>query len=212
MVSYSSVEFDEFIGIIIDNYGIREFDKGDKVCVVLDYNYPSFYFVKSANPLKELLVSVDSIFKITSAIDDEDLPKIIPLIKYGTICCYIIQNFNINSHSIIHLDASVNIYKLMSNLFKCKTTHVNSKLSDNCEISISMKDNILNILTKDNHEEHINFHFKNIFDVFGIENVKKVVDYVITNNLLADVIHITPNDFFSRTNKSSRFFDIIEIC
>lgn len=208
-VLYSSLDYDEFIGEVVDPED-SPLKKGQKVCVVLDYNNPSF-IIEAFEPLSNLSVPKDCVFPMPETIEESDYPQVLPLVKYGTISCYVMQKYNITPNTVVSVDANHNICFLMSKLFRKVTNHVlcNSHHTPS-NIHITINDNIVDI-DSDNTHEHIDFHFENVIGTFGIDNVKKVVEYVAQNRIFADVIHLSRMDSISRSNGSkSRFFDILD--
>ena len=205
-VLYSSLDYDEFIGEVIepDESGLKA---NQKVCVVLDYNNPSFKICENY-ALRD--VPTDCVFQMPDIISEEDYPQILPLIKYGTISCYVMQKYNVTPSTIVSVEANHNIYFLMSKVFKKITNHVICNSHRNSNVHITINDNIVDIDAYNIHE-HIDFHFENVINTFGIDNVKKVIEYVVQNNIFADVIHLSRKDSLNRSNGiKSRFFDILD--
>lgn len=210
-VLYSSLDYDEFIGEVIDPCG-SDLKKNQKVCVILDYNNPSFTIEEIDTPLSNLNVLRECVFPMPQSIEESDYPLVLPLIKYGTISCYVMQKYNVTPSTIVSVDASYNICCLMSKLFKKVTNNVlcNSRHKQP-NIQITINENIVDINSANTHE-HIDFHFKNVIGTFGIENVRKVMEYVAQNNIFADVIHLSRTDSLTRSKRTkSRFFDILDI-
>ena len=208
-VLYSSLDYDEFIGEVIDPED-SNLNREQKVCVILDYNKPCFGMLNIENfHLKN--VPSECVFPMPENIEYDDYPQVLPLIKYGTISCYVMQKYNITPNTVVSVNASHNICFLMSKLFKKITSHVLCN-SDHTQsnIHITINDNIVDIDSENTHE-HIDFHFENVISTFGINNVMKVVEYVGQNGIFADVIHLSRTDSFNRLkNNKSRFFDILD--
>jgi hypothetical protein len=203
-ILYASVDYDELIGKIEECSDKSPYQKGDKVCIILDYKQPSFQVLEPSTPFSTLIVSEESCIQLR--VDDETLSQLLPMIKYGTISCYILQEYNITSDTHIKIDASNNIYRIMDKFLKQKTVHISQ--NGHNDLCISFDDNILCISTNDKKEK-IDFNFESLISVFGFSNIKKIIDYIVERNMLADVIHICRGDSLSRSNKS-RFFDIID--
>ena len=210
-VLYSSIEYDEFIGTVIEIPQGSCYKIGMNVCIILDYNKRSF--VLSPN-LSSIIVSEECVFELPY-IHEDYLSLIVPLIKYGVISFYIIQNYNVTNDTRICIDSQYNIYKAFTKFFKNKLEyHETSRKSfdgASPNILISMKDNILDIDSFDKTHTHVDFNYENIMKAFGKNNVIKVVEYIIKNNIIADVVHICRGDSLSKQNSRSRFFDIINI-
>ena len=211
-ILYSSLDYDELICEVIDpeDSGLKH---GQKVCVILDYNNPIFTIslIEDTDYFHLRNVPSECVFPMPDSIEYNDYPQVLPLIKYGTISCYVMQKYNITPNTVVSVDASHNICFLMSKVFKKITNHVLCNAQHiGSNVHITINDNIVDIETDNNHE-HIDFHFENVLGTFGIDNVKKVVEYVAQNGIFADVIHLSRTDSLSRSNGSkSRFFDILD--
>lgn len=208
-VLYSSIDYDEFIGEVVDpaDSGLRP---TQKVCVVLDYSSPSFTIHELQEPLSNMTVPDGCVFPMPDSIEENDYPQVLPLIKYGTISCYVMQKYNVNPSTVVSVDANHNVCFLMSKIFKKVTSHVLCNSTTASNVHITINNNIVNIDSGAIHE-HIDFHFENVLGTFGVDNVKKVMEYVAQNRILADIIRLSRTDSLSRSNGSrSRFFDILD--
>ena len=70
-ILYSSVDYDEFIGCVIDTLPGSKYSKDMMVCIILDYNKQLFNF-NSIDPLLSLYVSEDYVFALPNNINKND--------------------------------------------------------------------------------------------------------------------------------------------
>lgn len=199
---YSCSDYDEFIATVLESSG--KFLINDTVCVVLDYHTSAL--IDSGSCLDVLDKCV---FKLPKNIDENDLPRILPIIKYGTFCCYIIQTYHICSTTRVMLDMPKNIGKVMMQFFKHKTSMIYDDHVHDADILVSYKNNIADIFQFNVHKVHIDFNFENLVDVFQKSNVEKVIQYILDEHMLADIVQLQRGDVLASSG-SSRFFHIIE--
>lgn len=211
-IIYSSSSYDEFVGKILQTTTTSTFKPQMIVCVVPDFKKPNFIFCKDCPcPLSSIIVSEDCVFEIPSC-PDFQIPMIVPLIKYGTICCYLIHVYHFTKRTTVNINCSYNLQRFWINLLTklTKLQFHNINTNDTADISIAYDDNFLDISSPTSHE-HINFNAESIVNVFGRSNVKKVIDYIVNNNITADIIHKCRGETLTKSTSRSRFFDIIDM-
>ena len=202
-ILYSSLDYDEIIGKILETSDMSEFISGERVCVLLDYTTQCFEVQN-----EHIIVSERYVFHL--GIDEIESAQIIPLIKYGTIACYIIQNYNVTADTKILINSRHNIFTALVKFFKYKTQFVSDKPNSPHNIKVNIEDSEDNItIIQDTNS--ITIPLNNFVNTFGLENIKKVIEFIVQNGLLADVIHISRGNSLSRCSSKSRFFDILDM-
>ena len=130
-ILYASADFEEFIASVFESSA--NFKKNEIIYVVLDYlSFPKIDYFSCID------ISESCLLKIPKKTELHDLPRILPMIKYGTISCYIIQKYNIDSNKKIVLDMPNNIRKLMMNFFKQKTLLIYNDIKQKNEIFLKI--------------------------------------------------------------------------
>lgn len=207
-VSCCSSDLEELVATVVETFEGSLFRCGDRVFAVVDYRSCRLRFSKDRGPLSSMMLPETHVFRIPDALDDVECPQLIPLIKCGTICFYALQTHKISEHTIVALDCDCNVSHLMSRILRRITKHIHPADYANAHVRIRWHEDALEIESK-GKLERIDFSVSNVIDVFGLDNVRKVIEYVAENDIRADVIH---RPTFSRSPSSrSRFFDVIDV-
>ena len=200
-ISYSNNNYDEIVGYLLED--CDGYNKGDMVYVFLDYDSND---LKINNEL--LTISKDNILKIT---DIESCILLLPVIKYGTIILNIIEELKLTIDSHIEIKCPYNIYHLFNKFLKCKHLNwVSEKDIIKCsDVTIIIKGDIV-IASNQNTIITHNLADVSFIKTYGIETIKKMIDYSLENNIYADVSYIYYKCIRSNLHENkSRFFNII---
>lgn len=200
-INYTSNIYDEVLGDIEED--TINYKKGDPVFALLDFNESELIINDN-----HLIVPEKYVLKLNNE------PKILPLLKYGTIIYNIIKKFDINNKSTIEIVSDYNIFFLLSKYIK-KYTNKMIWLQDKNDmkyedLSIIIQGNDIYIYYK-KYILYYNLNEHSIYDIFGIDNIKEAIEYSIKNNIYADISHISTNELpnISHNMKKCRFIDII---
>lgn len=200
-----SPDYEELVARVAEAREGSSFRVGDRVFAVVDYRSPRLRL--SREPLS-LTLPESRVFRIPDSIDDTECPQLIPLIKFGTICCYAMQRHNVTPQTCIALDCDSNAFHLMARVLRRVTKNVCAGNAQDFDLRIRCRGGDLEF-EAGGARERVDLSSSNVLDVFGLENVKKVMEYVAECDLRADVIH-RPAPARLPSSKS-RFFEVIDV-
>jgi hypothetical protein len=203
-IRYTSNIYDEILGEIL--IGNNDYKIGETVFVLLDYNKNDFNITND-------ILTVPS--KYIIKINNDYLPQLLPLIRYGTIIYNIIRLFNINKKSKIEIYSDYNIFFLLSKYIKLYTNNIQwvediNKIKQ-VDISVIINGNIIEIYNK-SIKVCYDLTDVSIFDLYGIENIKEVLDYSEKHDIYADILYVYISEvrnIRNLHNKNTRFIDVI---
>lgn len=203
-IKYISNIYDEILGEVEED--CDNFKKGQAVFAVLDYNCNNFKINNN-----HLLVPEKYIFSI----DNEYLPQLLPLLKYGTIIYNSIKLLNITNMSFIEINSEYNIYYLLCKYLEPYTKNI--KWIDNInnctkkDITIIINGYDIILENKYMHNSY-NLLDDSIIDIYGLDMIKEALEYTNSHRIYADIIYIYITELknlLKLHTKKTRFFEII---
>jgi hypothetical protein len=205
LIKYVSNIYDEILGEVEED--CNNFKKGQAVFAVLDYNCNNFIINNN-----HLLVPEKYIFSI----DNEYLPQLLPLLKYGTIIYNSIKLLNITNNSFIEINSEYNIYYLLCKYLEPYTKNIKwiNDINNITKTDISIIINGYNVILQNKYMNNsYNLLDDSIIDIYGLDMIKEALEYTNSHRIYADIIYIymdeLKNLFKLETKKKTRFFEII---
>lgn len=199
-VCYSNCTYDELLGYLLEDSTV--YKKGDMVFALLDYGSVEQLDIDTVVIPEKCLLSADS----------QDLTQLIPVLRYGTIICNVIQELQIDTETTVELSCPYNIFCLLTKYLKpvCKTVrwiNETGSFKNKDAMVILAEDKV--IACKQKKTLCHDFSSTSLIETYGLDNICKVLDFSIKNSIYADVSYVPFKEVNPRHSKKTRFFGVV---